>query len=163
MESTWVISHLHLPQLPPTPPPLQLLLVVCGITRNCSVFLALLLGKSPLPALSFSNGGQQRTTHSNDSNDDLYYVCVRRYLSKSPFLPHQPTTDKPPNSERARSAEKSSGTHHRLLNSSASEEEWSEKTSYAGTNVHQRQKRRRTRTWMIIRTYYSNKQVSDIL
>lgn len=129
MESTWVISHLHLPQLPPTPPPLQLLLVVCGITRDCSVFLALLLGKSPLPALSLS---KRKATHSNDSNDDLYYVCVRRYLSKSPFLPHQPTTDKPPNSERARSAEKSSGTHHRLLNSSASEEEWSEEDVICG-------------------------------
>lgn len=73
-----------------------------------------------LPCLS-RKGRQQRTTHSNDSNDDLYYVCVRRYLSKPPSLPHtsyhQPTTQttKLAKGTKYRSAEKSSATHHRLL------------------------------------------------
>lgn len=95
-------------------------------------------------------------------------TCVYAGTYQSPPSSHtnRHTTDKPPNSERARNTEEqrsplvhiiASSTHQHPKRSRA------KKTSYVGTNVHQRQKRRRTRTWMIIRTYYSNKQVSDIL
>lgn len=111
-----------------------------GLFRfSCSSTLVRVLCLPCLP----QKGRQQRTTHSNDSNDDLYYVCVRRYLSKSPSLPLPhflpPTDNTNHQTRKGHEIQKCREvlwytsspppTHQHPKRSGG-------KTSYVGTNVH---------------------------